>query len=122
RDYVALAERCNGPIPRPVDDTYVWGDALAELARAGTDVRIVNLETSITSSAAAWPGKGIHYRMHPRNVGCLTAAGLDCCCLANNHVLDWGHAGLAETLRTLDEAGVARPGAGASAAEASAPA
>src|SRR5438874_5061996 len=42
REYVALAERCNGPIPRPVDDGYVWGDALDELARAGTDARIVN--------------------------------------------------------------------------------
>jgi poly-gamma-glutamate capsule biosynthesis protein CapA/YwtB (metallophosphatase superfamily) len=122
REYVGLAERANGPIPRPVDDAYLWGDALEELARAGVDARIVNLETSITTSADAWPAKAIHYRMHPRNVGCLTAAGLDCCCLANNHVLDWGHAGLAETLRTLDEAGVARAGAGASAAEAVAPA
>jgi poly-gamma-glutamate capsule biosynthesis protein CapA/YwtB (metallophosphatase superfamily) len=122
RWYVTLAERANGPIPRPVDGGYLWGDALAEIDRAGVDVRIVNLETSITTSADAWPAKGIHYRMHPANVGCLAAAGLDCCCLANNHVLDWGHAGLAETLRVLDGAGVAHPGAGADLAEAAAPA
>ncbi|MDB6112849.1 MAG: hypothetical protein JWR69_4599, partial [Pedosphaera sp.] len=24
------------------------------------------------------------------NVGCLTAAHVDACSLANNHVLDWG--------------------------------
>ncbi|TIP98761.1 MAG: poly-gamma-glutamate biosynthesis protein, partial [Mesorhizobium sp.] len=31
--YVELAERVNGPIPRKVDEAYVWGDALAELDR-----------------------------------------------------------------------------------------
>jgi len=31
--YVGLAERANGPIPKPVGFTYVWGDALAELER-----------------------------------------------------------------------------------------
>ena len=29
-DYVAVAEQLNGAIPRPVDFSYVWGDALAE--------------------------------------------------------------------------------------------
>lgn len=122
REYVWLAEALHGPIPRPVDFTYIWGDALEELERAGTDVRIINLETSITTSDDAWPGKGINYRMHPQNIGCLTAARIDCCCLANNHVLDWGYAGLAETLETLDEAGIARAGAGLTAADAAAPA
>jgi poly-gamma-glutamate synthesis protein (capsule biosynthesis protein) len=122
REYVWLAERANGPIPRPADAAYIWGDALWELRRAGTDARIVNLETSVTRSADPWPDKGVHYRMHPRNIGCLMAAGVDCCCLANNHVLDWGHAGLAETLRALDAAGIARAGAGRDAAEAAAPA
>jgi poly-gamma-glutamate synthesis protein (capsule biosynthesis protein) len=122
REYVRLAERVNGPIPRPADFAYIWGEALGELQRAGTDVRIINLETGITSSEEAWPGKGIHYRMHPRNIGCLRAARIDCCCLANNHLLDWGYAGLAETLRALDRAGIARAGAGGNAAEAASPA
>jgi poly-gamma-glutamate synthesis protein (capsule biosynthesis protein) len=122
RAYVRLAEGAHGPIPRPTRFEYVWGDALAELRRDGTDVRIINLETSITASERYWPDKGIHYRMHPRNVGCLTAAGIDCCCLANNHVLDWGYEGLAEMLRTLDRAGVAHAGAGLGAAEAASPA
>jgi poly-gamma-glutamate synthesis protein (capsule biosynthesis protein) len=84
-------------------------------------VRIINLETSITASEGCWPDKGIRYRMHPGNVGCITAARIDCCCLANNHVLDWGYEGLAETLRALDAAGVARAGAGPDAAEAASP-
>lgn len=121
-EYVALAERANGPIPRPADFSYVWGEALAELARVRPDVRIVNLETAVTASEDAEPGKGIHYRMNPANVPCLSAAGLDCCVLANNHVLDWGRAGLAETLATLRRAGLRTAGAGAEANEAAAPA
>ena len=122
REYVRLGERTNGPIPRRVGDEYIWGAALGELERAGTDLRIVNLETSITVSEDAWPGKGIHYRMRPRNIGCLTAARIDCCSLANNHVLDWGHAGLLETLQALDTAEIPHAGAGRNLVEAAAPA
>jgi poly-gamma-glutamate synthesis protein (capsule biosynthesis protein) len=120
--YVRLAERAGGPIARPVGPDYVWGEALDELDRVRPDARIVNLETAVTTSDDAWPGKGIHYRMHPANVGCLAAARVDCCTLANNHVLDWGYRGLADTLATLRAAGIRTAGAGADAAEACAPA
>ncbi|MDN3520156.1 CapA family protein [Halomonas ramblicola] len=120
RDYVRLAEHTNGPIPRPVDPAYPWGEALAELREATR--RLINLETAVTTSPAPWPDKGINYRMHPANIGCLAAAGIDACSLANNHVLDWERPGLTETLATLDAAGVARAGAGADAAEAARPA
>lgn len=122
RGYIALAERKNGAIPRPVTLDYVWGDALAELARVDPDARIVNLETSITRSNDAEPWKDIHYRMHPANVGCLTAAGIDVCVLSNNHVLDWGEAGLVETLDVLEGASIQIAGAGRSAEEALRPA
>ena len=110
--YVELAEKANGPIPKPADFSYIWGDALAEWERVSPDVRIINLETSVTASGEYWRGKGINYRMHPKNISCITAAKIDCCSLANNHVLDWGYAGLAETLETLDKAKVERAGAG----------
>jgi poly-gamma-glutamate synthesis protein (capsule biosynthesis protein) len=122
RTYVHLAEKAHGPIPRPVDFAYIWGDAPTELRRAGMDVRIINLETSITASEVYWPDKAVLYRMHPRNVGCLAAAHIDCCCLANNHVLDWRYRGLEETLETLDRAGTSHAGAGRCAAEAASPA
>ena len=121
-DYVTLAERANGPIPRPAEFAYVWGDALAEWARIAPDLRIVNLETAVTTRDDWQRGKGIHYRMNPANVPCLTAAGIDCCVLANNHVLDWGYAGLADTLETLRRAGLQSAGAGRDKAEAAAPA
>jgi poly-gamma-glutamate capsule biosynthesis protein CapA/YwtB (metallophosphatase superfamily) len=122
REYVALAEAANGPVPRGVIGGYVWGDALGELDRVLPDARIINLETSVTRSAAFWPAKGIHYRMHPRNVDCLTAARTDVCVLANNHVLDFDYAGLDETLNTLRGAGITTVGAGRNVDEARAPA
>jgi poly-gamma-glutamate synthesis protein (capsule biosynthesis protein) len=120
--YVELAERASGALARPVDFGYVWGDALEELRRRAPQARIVNLETAVTLAEDAWPGKGIHYRMHPRNAPCLAAASIDCCVLANNHVLDWGYAGLEETLQTLQAAGLRTAGAGRNAQEAAAPA
>jgi len=120
--YVELAEEKNGSIPAPVDYTYPWGDALAELDRVSPDAWIINLETSVTTSDRHWRGKGIHYRMHPGNVPCIAAAGVDCCVLANNHVIDWGFAGLRETLEVLKTAGIRTAGAGLDAGEAAAPA
>jgi poly-gamma-glutamate capsule biosynthesis protein CapA/YwtB (metallophosphatase superfamily) len=119
--YVGLAEVANGPIERPVDPSYVWGDLQGVLRHRPPDLRIVNLETAVTRSDRYWP-KGINYRMHPGNVPCLTAAGIDCCVLANNHVLDWGEDGLLETLNALRAAGMATTGAGRNAEEAWAPA
>lgn len=121
QDYVRLAEGVNGVLPRGVETSYVWGEALEEWRRSGPHVRIANLETSVTRSARRVP-KGVNYRMSPENVGCLTAAGFDCCVLANNHVLDWGRDGLAETLDTLRAHGLATAGAGRDIGEARRPA
>ncbi|TIM61462.1 MAG: CapA family protein, partial [Mesorhizobium sp.] len=78
-------------------------------------------ETSITTSLSLAP-KGINYKMNPANIGCMAAARIDCCVLANNHVLDWDEPGLVETLDTLRLAGLACAGAGLDADEAAAPA
>ena len=122
RRYVALAEAVNGPIPRPVATSWPWGDALSVLDEAQPDVRIINVETSLTRSGDFAPGKPVHYRMHPDNVECLTVARPDVCVLANNHVLDFGQTGLTETLATLDDAGLAHTGAGRNVQEAQRPA
>lgn len=120
--YVFIAEQANGPIPRPVEFAYIWGAALDEFQHMKPDFRVINLETAITSSDDFWPDKGIHYRMHPGNIACLSAAGIDCCALANNHILDWGYAGLEDTLRALKHVGIATAGAGLTLAAAREPA
>jgi len=120
--YVRLAERVNGPIPRPAGYSWPWGDALPVIQDAAPDVRIINLETSVTRSADFPPGKAVHYRMNPDNLPCVAAIRPDVCALANNHVLDFGDRGLRETLAALAGAGLATAGAGLDAAEAGRPA
>lgn len=122
RQYVALAEQHSGRIPHPVDFSYVWGDALNVLTQERPDLRIVNLETAVTNSGDFWPDKGIHYRMHPRNAVCLSGLGVQCCTLANNHLLDWGYAGLEETRQVLRDHKIAACGAGDNLEQAAAPA
>ena len=50
RGYVEIAEKANGQIQKPVSFSYIWGDAIKELERVAPDVRIINLETSVTKS------------------------------------------------------------------------
>lgn len=119
--YLELAEAAHGPIPRPVDFSYVWGDALPALQSVRPEARIINLETSVTKSAQPDP-KGINYKMNPENIGCLSALNVNCCILANNHVMDWGRAGLLETMETLERAQIATVGAGRDATGARTPA
>ncbi|MGE5238849.1 MAG: CapA family protein [Chloroflexota bacterium] len=118
--YVALAEKEHGDIPKPVAFSYIWGDALTEFRRMNPDVKIINLETAVTRSEEYLP-KGINYRMHPENIRALTAANIDVCALANNHVLDWGPAGLIETLETLKKVGIKTAGVGRNLKEAEDP-
>ncbi|WP_213289481.1 CapA family protein [Bradyrhizobium sp. sGM-13] len=120
-EYVLLAEQVNGPIPRRNGPSYVWGAALDQLARMQPDARIINLETAVTRNNDRM-NKGINYRMSPENAECLAAAEINCCVLANNHVLDWGRAGLLETLTTLQKLNVKTTGAGRNDHEARAPA
>jgi poly-gamma-glutamate synthesis protein (capsule biosynthesis protein) len=119
--YVLLAEQANGPIPRRNGASYVWGAALDQLERMQPDARIINLETAVTRSNDR-ARKGINYRVSPENAECLAAARIDCCVLANNHVLDWGRAGLLETLMTLQKLNIKATGSGRNDHEARAPA
>jgi len=122
RTYVDLAVRENGQIPQPVDWSWPWGDALQLLAAAACDARIINLETSITTSDDYAMGKAVHYRMNPSNLPVLAAVDPDVCVLANNHVLDFGRSGLLDTLDVLAASELQTAGAGRSLREAQAPA
>jgi poly-gamma-glutamate capsule biosynthesis protein CapA/YwtB (metallophosphatase superfamily) len=47
-DYVHLAERHSGPLPRHCNPEYFWGNAIEVLNKIKPDVRVINLETSVT--------------------------------------------------------------------------
>lgn len=119
RHYIQMAEKKSGQkIQRPVPLDYVWGDALEVWRQRTPDLKLINLETSLTTHSVPWPAKEVQYRMHPANVAVLTAAGFNFCSLANNHTLDWGREGLLETMETLQKAGIPFGGAGKDQAEA----
>ena len=122
RTYVRLAEQTNGHIPAPTDPSWPWGEARGVLDEFTPDLRLINLETSITARGEFAPRKAVHYRMHPDNIDCLTAIRPDVCALANNHILDFGTDGLDDTLRVLSDAGIGWAGAGLDAEQAERPA
>ncbi len=113
RGYVRLAETANGPIPRPVEWSWPWGEAVALLDDIAPDVRLINLETTITADGQFADRKPVCYRMHPDNLPALTAIRPDVCALANNHILDFGYQGLTDTVSILTDAGIQGVGAGA---------
>ncbi len=121
RAYIQLAERKNGELRLPLSYEYIWGDALKLWKEFDPDLKLINLETSITTSDVPWKGKGIHYRMHPKNIEAFKVAEIDHVSLANNHVMDWGRPGLEETLNTLKKEGIKYSGAGKNRKEAEAP-
>jgi poly-gamma-glutamate capsule biosynthesis protein CapA/YwtB (metallophosphatase superfamily) len=55
--YVRLAEHVNGPVPRPTGYSWPWGDALPVIQHAAPDIRILNLETSVTRSTDFAPAR-----------------------------------------------------------------
>jgi len=103
-----------------------WGNCINLLK--SSDLVIANLETPLTKSEQKWEPKVFNYRSHPENVLCLTNLGMGYprrkgyVSLANNHILDWGVEGLAETVKTLSGVGVDFAGAGRTQDEAEKPA
>jgi poly-gamma-glutamate synthesis protein (capsule biosynthesis protein) len=114
RDVSALAR------DRP--PAWFWGDLLPVLR--GADGAIANLEGPITTEAARTgrATKLYHFRADPVTVDILRVAGIRAVSLANNHALDHGERGLAETRQRLDAARILHVGAGETLAEAAAPA
>ena len=95
---------------RPPED--FWGSALPVLRNA--DAVFANLECAITSHRVPWTRtrKVFHFGADPAAVNVLDAASMSYVSLANNHVLDFEVAGLHDTLRLLDGAGIRHAGAG----------
>jgi poly-gamma-glutamate synthesis protein (capsule biosynthesis protein) len=75
----------------------------------------INLECCLSARGQQWrrTRRTFHFRATPDwAVPALEAAGVDCCALANNHVLDYEEPALLDTLDELDDADIAHAGAG----------
>lgn len=79
---------------------------------AGYDCVIANLESPLTGRNASLVCKSMHLKADPCNVELLKYLGVTAVSLANNHIADYGVAGLSDTIRILDQAGIAWFGVG----------
>ena len=91
--------------------------ATREILRQG-DLTIGNLETPLTNRGREYGGKRFRFRTSPAAASALKEAGFAVLTLANNHMLDYGVDGLADTVHVLDRAGLRHSGAGTDLAEA----
>jgi poly-gamma-glutamate capsule biosynthesis protein CapA/YwtB (metallophosphatase superfamily) len=87
---------------------------------SGADLAVVNLETAITERGTA-ANKEFTFRAPPGALLALRAAGVDVASMANNHGLDYGPDGLADSLAASRFTGFPVIGIGRNAAEAFAP-
>jgi len=103
------------------DPAGVWGTMLPRLR--DLDALVGNLECCVSDRGERWPDKTYHFRSPPSfAIPALEAAGASFVSLANNHVLDYREPALRDTRTNLDDAGIARAGAGMDAGEALEPA
>ncbi|GAA4697762.1 hypothetical protein GCM10023263_38830 [Phytohabitans rumicis] len=109
---VHFAGRTAALLDRP---ETAFGPIAATLAAA--DVAMVNLETAVTTRGTPEP-KEFLFRAPASAYAAVKAAGVDVVSLANNHALDYGRTGLADTVAAARSAGVPAVGAGADAAAA----
>jgi poly-gamma-glutamate synthesis protein (capsule biosynthesis protein) len=100
------------------DPATAFGPIASVLGSA--DFTALNLETAVTSRGAPQP-KTYHFRTTPTAFTALRDAGVDLVTMANNHVLDYGQTGLADTLAAARAARFPYVGIGTSAAAAWAP-
>lgn len=98
-----------GRIPAEVRIRPDTAAVLAELRAA--DIAFINLEAPLTTRGLR-AEKQNTLRADPSQVEDLLASGVDIVSLANNHMLDYGVDGLADTLAVLEQAGIPQVGAG----------
>ena len=99
------------------------GEAAIAQYLSGAQVRLANLETTITDGtrfASAYSG-GTWLTADPACLRDVARYGFSVLGFANNHTLDYAYDGLSDTLRYLHDAGFLTCGAGSSLYEASCP-
>ena len=107
---------------RQLPGHYEGFEALRDFIAQG-ELRFLNLETTIhnfETYGAALSG-GSWFCAEPRVLDSVKEFGFNMLTTANNHAMDYSHAGLLKTLEYLQAAGLPTCGTGRSLAEAAAP-
>ncbi len=85
------------------------------------DLSIFNLEIPLTDHDSPIKKAGAAFRADPKCIRAYQALDIDLLGISNNHVVDHGLDGFKSTVKTIDEAGIARVGGGFTQEEASKP-
>jgi len=75
------------------------------------DITLANLEMPLTRRGREYTNKKFRFRARPDSAFALKKAGINVVTLANNHIMDYGVPGLADTLASLMRAGIESVGA-----------
>jgi len=130
----SAAPKSEAPDKEPITlafagDTHFHAQLAARLASPRTalgptipalksaDFTMVNLETAITTRGTKEP-KEFNFRAPASAFNALKAAGIDVVSMANNHGVDFGRVGLADSLAAIKRSGYPVVGIGKNAAEA----
>lgn len=97
-----------------------FSDDIKKLFHSSSYV-IINLETPLTERGSPILKTGLNFRNDPKYAKILKDAGVDCVCLANNHMRDFGDEGVEDTIRYCKDAGLDVVGAGMNKTEAAMP-
>jgi poly-gamma-glutamate synthesis protein (capsule biosynthesis protein) len=109
-----------GDLVLDVPDADHWLSGIAPAVRTA-DVAIGHLEVPHTLRGAELRGDVPAPGAPPENLDALRRAGFQAVTLAGNHIADCGAEGIEDTVKRLDELGIAHCGAGASLDAARAP-
>ncbi|MEA4889859.1 MAG: CapA family protein [Clostridiaceae bacterium] len=110
---ILAGDLCMRDLSEKIDESYaqkILQDILPYLKQA--DIRLINLENPLTAADKPIAKSGPNLKGKPENIAFLTAGGFDCAVLANNHLGDYGPAGVIETLSLLDDNGIGHVGGG----------
>ncbi|MCR5149619.1 MAG: CapA family protein [Clostridiales bacterium] len=81
-------------------------------AMQNADIMFVNNEFPYSDRGSPTPGKKYTFRSPTENVKYMVKLGVDIVSLANNHAYDYGPDSFADTMETLENAGILFVGAG----------
>ena len=134
---ISVTPRQPGTVSIAIGGDTMFGDGAAKLITSqgveatlsgvaellhGADVAVVNLEAPITTlTEPFFPEADYSYASPPEAADALAAVGVNVLQLGNNHIMDRGPVGLADTKEIAARVGIVTVGAGANRAEASRP-
>lgn len=104
-------QKCNMDLFEKGDVNALFGEEILEFFRAA-DLRICNLEGALTDSTRGIDKSGPCISASPESARGISALGINCASIANNHIMDYGIEGYHSTLEVLDKYGIKSVGCG----------